>query len=93
MFTAKEFKCRVQSSVENTIQAMEMFIDHALKTAADHGVTKNIVVVVPYNREHLTILDNLIGKYAKQGGYSILLKATEHYGDNQSNTYHFDIKE
>lgn len=93
MFTAKEFKSKVKSSQENAVKAMEQFIDDSLKTAVDNGITKDIVVTVPYIKAHSALLDDLVGKYANQGGYNIIIIDYSTTSENAKNTYCFNLKE
>ena len=87
MFTAKEFKSRVKSSQENAIKAMEQFIDDSLKTAVDNGIA------VPYIKAHTALLDDLVGKYVNQGGYSVSIIGCSTTGENAKNTHCFNLKE
>lgn len=93
MFTAKEFKSKVKSSQENAIKAMEQFIDDSLKTAVDNGIAKDIFVTVPYIKAHTALLDDLVGKYVNQGGYSVSIISCSTTGENAKNTYCFNLKE
>jgi len=93
MFTAKEFKSKVKSGQENAVAAMESFIDGSLKQAADNGLTKDIMVIVPHRKEHASLLDDLLSKYANQGNYNIVITASSTQGTDNCNTYRFNLKE
>lgn len=93
MFTAKEFKSKVKSGQENAVAAMETLIDRNLKQAADNGLTKDIMVIVPHRKEHASLLDDLLRKYINQGNYNIVITMSNTQGTDTCNTYRFNLKE